>query len=108
MLIAIVFLPLKRRRGTTIALKSFKSRAVTDRAIDENYYDYEQYERSWWNEAFCSLLSLRLLFAPKYLHEVMWKINVYIIKRCVQLKIYSLSVKKYDDIREVTNSNIIP
>ncbi len=83
-------------------MKSYKSHTVTDRMIDQNYYNYEQYEHSWRSEAFCSLVSLRLLFVKQYLHEVVWKMNVYIIKCRLQLKIYSLSVKKNDDICEVT------
>ncbi len=80
---------------------------VTDRMIDQNYYNYEQYEQSQPIEVFCSLVSLRLLFMKKYLHEVVWKMNVYIIKHCLYLRIYSLSVKKNDGILRVTNGNII-
>ncbi len=61
-------------------MKSCKSHTVTDRMIGQNYYNYKQYERSRLIEAFHSLVSLRLLSAKKYLHEVVWKMNVYIIK----------------------------
>ncbi len=74
---------------------------------DQNYYNYEQYELSRRIEAFCCLVSLRLLFVKKYLHKVVWEMNVYIIKHWLQLKIYSFPVKKNDDISEVTNDNII-
>ncbi len=51
-------------------MKSYKSHTVTDRVIDQNYYNYEQYERNW----------PILLSVKKCLHEVVWKMNVYIIK----------------------------
>ncbi len=88
-------------------MKSYKSHSVTDGEINQNYYNYEQYGRSWQIEAFRSLVSLRLLFVKKYLHEVVWKMNLYIIKHCLYLEIYSFRVKKNDDIHEVTNCNII-
>ncbi len=62
-------------------MKSYKSHIVTDRVIDQNYYNFEQYEQSQRIEAFRSLVSLTLLFVKKYLHVVVWKMNVYIIKR---------------------------
>ncbi len=40
-------------------LKSYKSHTATDRVVDQNYYCYEQYERSRQIEAFRSLVSLR-------------------------------------------------
>ncbi len=43
---------------------------------DQNY-NYEQYEQSRRIEAFRSLVSLRLLFVKKYLHELVWKMNTY-------------------------------
>ncbi len=63
-------------------MKSYKSHMVTDRVIDQNfnYYNYKKYERSRRIEAFRTLVFLRLLFVKKYLHEVVWKMNVYIIK----------------------------
>ncbi len=88
-------------------MKSYKLHRVTDKVIDQNYYNYEQYEGSRRSEAFRSLVTLRLLFVRKYLHEVMWKMKVYIIKHRLKLKIYNLCVKQNDDIHEVTNSNII-
>ncbi len=58
-------------------MKSYKSYTVTDRVIEQNYYNYEQYKRSRRIEAFRSLVSSRLLFVKKYLHEVVWKMNVH-------------------------------
>ncbi len=89
--IDIVFLLMKqtgRRITLSSTMKSYISHTVTDRVLGQNYYNYEQYKQSQWIEAFCSLVSLRL----KY-----W----------LQLKIYSLNVKKNNDIHEVTKYNII-
>ncbi len=54
-------------------MKSYKSHTVTDKVIDQNYYNYEQHERSRRIEAIHSLFSFRLLFVIKYLHEIVWK-----------------------------------
>ncbi len=57
-------------------MKNYKSHPVSDRVIDQNFYNYEQYERSQRIEAFRSLVSFRLLFVKKYLYEVVWKMNL--------------------------------
>ncbi len=57
-------------------MKSYKSNTATDKVIDQNYYNYEQYERSRRIEAFRSPVSFRLLFVKKYLQEVVWKMNI--------------------------------